>query len=67
MKIKNKKASRPSVKITSARFTVMMEKLSSNSHISFDDVREEEGKTPEELTDGEIHYAALEAGLEVAP
>lgn len=45
----------------------MMEKLSSNSHISFDDVREEEGKTPEELTDGEIHYAALEAGLEVAP
>jgi len=65
MKIKNKEAEAYVPKISAGRFTVIMKGLPKKQLVSFEDVREAEGKTATQLSDGEIHQAALDAGFEV--
>ena len=65
MDIVNTEKAKPAAKIAAARFRAIMV-ASSADFLSFDDIRQAEGKTVAELTDGEIHQAAIDAGLELS-
>ncbi|MEZ0147786.1 MAG: hypothetical protein AB9Q19_00485 [Candidatus Reddybacter sp.] len=65
MRIKNTQAAAPAPAITPARLNAILQASASKGYLSFDDVRASEGKTAEQLPDGAIHQAALDAGLEV--
>lgn len=65
MKIISSQATLPEPAISEARLTAIMAANKAKRHFSFDDIRAAEGKTPEQLTDGQIHQSALDAGLQV--
>lgn len=65
MKIKNSRAVNRVPGISPARFNAIMAERVGSQFLSFDDIREAEGKTAEELTDGAIHQAATDAGIVV--
>ncbi|MBQ0721010.1 MAG: hypothetical protein KBT88_03495 [Gammaproteobacteria bacterium] len=65
MKIKNTKKTKKVASISAARLNNIMANNVLSDFLTFDDIRQAEGKTAEQLSDGAIHQAALDAGLTV--
>ena len=65
MRIKNDQANVRVVAVSAARLNAIMASNKNKESLSFDDIRQAEGKTGDELSDGEIHQAAIDAGFKV--
>lgn len=65
MNIENNQTSAPEPAISAARLTAILGANKLKGKFSFDEIRAAEGKTREQLTDGQIHQSALNAGLKV--